>query len=210
MITTKWPALIVVGEEISPQLALEINIRTTRWPLSTNEHEYNAELMSYVLGRTMKKSEYGFCDWKEGEEVNKILRVIDTEYIHNNWLASCYILGPAGWCNPDGTIFSNNYNIGKWPSSEAVFEDLQKIAKEWPMLKMKVQTLSDEYCEDNLIVTDQWNIENGIVQEVIPESRLDEKFPKLEVKWNLDRSEIYYDVGTVKVGIDAIKRKFGK
>lgn len=78
------------------------------------------------------------------------------------------------------------------------------------MLKMKVQTLSDEYCEDNLIVTDQWNIENGIVQEVIPESRLDEKFPKLEVKWNLDRSEIYYDVGTVKVGIDAIKRKFGK
>lgn len=25
MITTKWPALIVVGEEISPQLALEIN-----------------------------------------------------------------------------------------------------------------------------------------------------------------------------------------
>lgn len=76
MITTKWPALIVVGEEISPQLALEINIRTTRWPLSTNEHEYNAELMSYVLGRTMKKSEYGFCDWKEGEEVNKILRVI--------------------------------------------------------------------------------------------------------------------------------------
>jgi len=30
MITTKWPALIVVGEEISPQLALEINIRTTR------------------------------------------------------------------------------------------------------------------------------------------------------------------------------------
>lgn len=42
-ISVKWPALVVVGEKVTPDQAAEILVRTASWPLSSNAHRVDAE-----------------------------------------------------------------------------------------------------------------------------------------------------------------------
>lgn len=206
MITTKWPGLIVVGSDISKELALEINIRTAHFPLSTNDHQYNVKLMSYILKRPIPYSEWGSY-YDLSEEISKIVKSINVHYFRNEWLASCYIGGPHGWCNPNGKLFSNNYNIGKWPSNEDVESELKLIAETWKQLQFTVQLLNNEYCCDDgeLIVTDQYEIDNGKVSKVEPSSRKD----NVEVVTNdysiFSHGETFLTLNDVKETIDRLR-----
>lgn len=83
------------------------------------------------------------------EEFEKEMGFIsNTEYVRNNMVASCYIYGAHGWCNPDGTI-SYVDNVGKWPSVEEIFNEWSTIAAAFPYLNVYVTLMSGEQCEDN-------------------------------------------------------------
>jgi hypothetical protein len=92
---------------------------------------------------------------------------LDLAYLENSQILSSWIGGPHGWCNWDGNIGCNNYNIGKWPSVKMVYDEWVKIAKEFPYLTLESQLLSTETCGDendelgNAIV--QFNIKDGLV-----------------------------------------------
>src|SRR5689334_7897912 len=89
---------------------------------------------------------------------------LDLSYLRNSRIVSCYVNGPHGWCNWDGTIFTNTYNIGKWPNCKEVLEDWQNIAEHFPFLKLKSQLWSTEQCEEGGHAVIQYNIANGTVE----------------------------------------------
>lgn len=162
MITCKWPGLVVLGEKIHPDLALEIIVRTM-FPLYTNQHKYLEEIYSRCVGR---KVSFSYSAPPEVEE-KAIANIggLPLTYMRSSWVASNWIGGPHGWCRPDGQIRSSNYNVGKWPTDEEISQDLALIAQTWPSLRFTVQCLDREHWgeEGDPKVSSQWEVKDGEV-----------------------------------------------
>ena len=207
MITCKWPGLIVKGDDIPVDLALEINLRTSYWPPSTNAHDYASALVERAIGRRPK----ALWDFKDGKEAASALGALDLCHLRNAWLASCWIGGPHGWCRPDGRIWCNSHNIGKWPSEEAVEADLRAIARTWPMLRFRVQVLDREHSETGpATVTDQWNVSDGNVLAEPPSERLDNGRSS-EWAWDWDAPTDQREIGIpLETALAAIDRLLGR
>jgi hypothetical protein len=90
--------------------------------------------------------------------------VLQLSYLENARIASSWIGGPHGWCDWDGTIGCANYNIGKWPTVEAVTEDWHAIAAAFPYLNLRAQLVPDEGEAESAVV--EWQISNGAVSTV--------------------------------------------
>lgn len=149
----KWPALLVKGEKISEEEAAEVLIRTNGVYIGGNDRALNKQLYDA----------FGCKQWKETierddmepYEIDKIdyapfnekWKMLDLSYMRNDRIVSAWIGGPHGWCDWDGKIFAANYNIGKWPSCEEVYEDWQKIAEAFPFLNLTAQLLPMEIGE---------------------------------------------------------------
>jgi hypothetical protein len=159
----KWPALLVVGERVTPDQAAEIIVRTANWPLSTNDHDW-AERVHLTVGAppdpygrstTLPPSdatpEVRQAFWHAVHEANDAfdaaIGVIPLEYLANSRIASSWIGGPHGWCNWSGAIGCNNFNIGKWPSTTDVRDEWKAIAAAFPFLCLQAQLLDREQCE---------------------------------------------------------------
>lgn len=196
MITCKWPGLLVLGDPIPEDLALEINLRTWSW--SSNERHYMAEIASRILGRPVDRWE-GF--YQNERAAKERIRALRTYYLSNAWITSNWVGGPKGWCRPDGQIRTCNYNIGKWPSAEDVEEGLAEVAAEWPVLRMRVQVLSGETYEPDLHVTDEWEVEGGRVRAVTPGTPV---LQPEEAPWSLGGSEIGIEPRKVFATIDRL------
>lgn len=188
----KWPALLVVGKPVTKEQAMEIIIRTDSFSFSTNDESFKQALCKYFydvnfteryqslydavrtkLGLTEK-------DWNKIseyiDEKNKELGLINLNYLDNHRIVSSWIGGPHGWCDWSGTIYSNNYNIGKWPSVEEVYKEWKAIAKEFPFLDLKCQLMGHESGypegETNQPVI-EFTVKNGKVKMSIPKAALD-------------------------------------
>ena len=93
--------------------------------------------------------EWAKADAARNELKAKINSIADQlSYLGNEQIVSSWIGGAHGWCDWHGNIFTNNYNIGKWPSCETVYKEWQIIAKAFPFLNLRSQLLSGETCED--------------------------------------------------------------
>lgn len=101
--------------------------------------------------------------WDFFDKLHKDIGYISDEYIYNSWFSSCFIFGPHGWMNPDGTIGYID-NIGKWPDVESVYNYWVKIAKEYPMLKIRITLMNGEGCEDNIEPVVTMKVANGKVR----------------------------------------------
>jgi hypothetical protein len=165
----KWPAIVVVGENVTLEQASEIIIRTNGglW-FSCNDHEW--EKMLYEALNVKLTGDYPRPDYADLELAQGVYSVLEeVEYLSNDRIASCYVGGPNGWCDWDGTIGVNDKNIGKWPSCEDVFEEWKTIARAFPFLNLQCQLFDKEHCEDNPQVLIQFDVADANVVPSIPE-----------------------------------------
>lgn len=160
---TKWPLLLVKGEPVTEQQANEILVRTiSPWGLSVNDQDWN-RTTGRILGITVDK--HGSHDYQSTKAVSERLGVLDLEYLYTSRIASAWIGGPKGWCDWDGRIGCNNYNIGKWPSEESVTDDWATIAAAFPYLVLTAQLVTDEG-EGELVA--EWRVQCGTVAQREP------------------------------------------
>jgi hypothetical protein len=167
----KWPALLVVGNKVSPIQANEILIRTADFHFSSNydviQDLYDAMGISYT-------NEGGWLmpNYESLTEARAVLKNLPLNYLHNSQIVSNYIGGPHGWCNWDGVIGCNSYNIGKYPSVAEVFDEWESIAAAFPYLTLKSQLFDGEICGDNIKPLVQFNVDKGTARLTYPEKGL--------------------------------------
>lgn len=185
----KWPALLVKGEKITKQQAMEIIIRTDDIiRLSSNDKDFENQICKITLGVECKR--YGDEDrniaiklgldpdkwndavWNYKEEKAKLVKPLELEYLNNRQILSNWIGGAHGWCDWNGNIHTNNYNIGEYPSVEEVYKEWVMIAKEFPFLNLRCQLLSGETCEPNTSPVVEFVVKNGEVSLIEPNETL--------------------------------------
>jgi hypothetical protein len=192
----KWPALIVKGKKVTEDQAKEIIIRTDDFYFSSNDHEFSKQLYEFIYNvkgegsmahcslHDCFKKEDGTNDWDKANEAERKIRndlkLLDLSYLHNSQIVSSWIGGPHGWCNWNGYIGTNNYNIGKWPSVEEVYNDWVKIAQAFPFLDLRSQLLSGETGEDNSYPLIEYIIKDGKVEMTKTEEILD--YPNFNIE----------------------------
>ena len=172
----KWPAMVVKGEPVTKEQAMEIIVRTGNIYFSCNDKEWNM-FLNYIyydlddmyddhFKGIAKELNVKETDTKVYEYISKKIKelgVLDLEYLRNERVASSWIGGPHGWCNWDGKIFSNNYNIGKYPTVEEVTEEWNKIAKAFPFLDLECVLYKGETSEEENEPLMQFTVKNGEV-----------------------------------------------
>lgn len=191
---SKWPRLLVVGDQVTREQANEIIVRTTRlWGVMTNDAVWEKLVKTALkLPPDLTHEDYAGPVEARLEKINerealveareRRLRTLDLHYMDlSDRIASCYVEGPHGWCDWSGHIFTDSYNIGKWPTAREVHCDLETIAAAFPFLRMTVQALSERYHADvpdpefedcGTYIHDEttpitWTVANGEVTYVI-------------------------------------------
>lgn len=182
----KWPGLLVVGDKVTREQAMEILIRTDDLEFSCNDNLFMRQLSKVVYGIDPDKSwhiadamqkQLGL-EWQDAwNKINKTrseYRIIENlYYLQNRMIVSAWVGGPHGWCDWEGNIYTAQYNIGKWPSVESVYNEWVDIASTFPFLKLTAQLLSREIGdEDPGVPVVQFNVANGVVSMSIPESQI--------------------------------------
>ena len=187
-ISEKWPCCIITGEPITHEQAMQIIWRTDStmdaWSMNWKGNDQDWSEWFCKIMKAPKRSNYKGLEGdafreainKQGElceHFNSLLGHIDLEYLCNDQINSSYIYGPNGWCHPDGYIGYSD-NIGKWPSIEEVYQELQTIVKAFPFLIMSVTIMDGEngYYEDSVISYEVSNGEVKILDTPIPASDL--------------------------------------
>ena len=180
----KWPGLLVVGKTVTREQAMEIIIRTDSLWFTSNDYEFSRELNNYLYDVNIDKSGYdkendAIADklgldrnnswnsiWNYKESKMAEVGQISLNYLDNDRIISSWIGGPKGWCNWSGRILADNFNIGKWPSVQDVYNDWVNIAKAFPFLDLKAQLLSTEIgdMDNEPEVVVQFNVKDGKVK----------------------------------------------
>lgn len=154
-ISNKWPAMVVVSQNrVTEQQAAEILMRTDyHFPDFTwaGNDKHHGKRLNRLFGipeesKTFDANEHR-ARWNNKEDLKRRLGVLELEYVGNAQIVSAWIGGPHGWCDWDGHIFSNNYNIGKWPEVSTVAQEWGKIAEAFPFLDLRCQLFDDEVGE---------------------------------------------------------------
>lgn len=162
IITTKWPALAIVGKSVTSEQADDILLRTWGGYFYSNDDPW-----MQAVGAIMGIEHKGFrqFDYQSEAACYKRLGGIDLHYLGNERIMAARLGGPFGWCDWDGKIGCNSYNIGKWPSVDEVEEDLRAIAAAWPFLDFRMQ-LFDGEGEGPLC--GEWRVWDGKAMETEP------------------------------------------
>lgn len=155
---TKWPRLLVTGQNISEDQANEVLIRTDSWLLMSNDRAWIAAVCA-AAGLAVGK--YGYLESKGLDEFRASIGALNLSYLDNERIVSSWIGGPHGWCSWSGRIGCSTYNLGKWPSTEDVTSDWQAIAAAFPYLDLRAQLVADEG-EGELV--GQWTVRAGLVE----------------------------------------------
>lgn len=194
----KWPALVVVGEPVTREQAMEILIRTDGLRFGGNHRERRNQLNSYLydveipskdtcwdalekaiikkLG-TEGESFMNNGVWSYEEQHLAEVGQISLEYLTNHQIISSWIGGAHGWCHWNGEISCNNYNIGKWPSVKEVFDEWKEIAKAFPFLDLRCQLMNHETSYEDKVKDPR-----PVVEFRVKGGRVTMKLPKAVLK----------------------------
>lgn len=168
----KWPGMVVTGDRVTPDRAMEIIVRTDSLNFCLNDHAFERHL-NEALGVGKHSRHSDTWDWDKLEEVRASLGCLDgLEYLRNSRIGSSWIGGPHGWCDWDGTIGCNNYNIGKWPTCEDVFGEWEAIARAFPFLCLRCQLFDGETCEEGIRPVVEYSVGGGTVDAIEPTDTL--------------------------------------
>ena len=150
----KWPGCEIRGKSVTVDQAAEIIIRTDDLYISCNDQEW-----THILNKEMGVAK---GDYDSVDKARDTYHNLELYYFCNDRIASCYIGGPNGWCNWDGTIHLSGKNIGKWPNLEALLEELNLIAKNFTYLDFKCQLFDNEFSEDKKGIV-EFTVKDGSV-----------------------------------------------
>lgn len=141
-ITNKWPAILITGDKVTEEQAIDIVIRT-------DEAVVNPCMFTFGNNHNFGKhwAESIGVDYEYDDSKFERINFVYLEYLQNRLLGSCWIGGSSSWIWEDGSIFRFS-NIGKWPSTEEVFDELKRIAQAFPYLKLKVTLFDEEVQSD--------------------------------------------------------------
>jgi hypothetical protein len=165
----KWPGLLVVGEKISEEQAADILLKTQHWFLLD---DISKKSLLYKEFKKIYISSFPEEDRisdipLDFDIIEKTIKPLELSHLSNHRISSSWIGGLHGWCDWDGKIFCNNYNIGKWPSLEYVKDDLTLIASSFPFLNFTLQLLSEEiHSEENSYPIYTCEVKNGSIIEI--------------------------------------------
>lgn len=146
----KWPGLLVAGNPVTSDQAIEILFRTADLDhMYTNDRAW-AKLAHEIMGfQTVNYDDRNYTKaWDHNKNRAEELGCIPLEYLENDRIASAWIGGMKGWCNWNGEIRAAEFNIGKYPSLEEVFNEWQAIAQAFPFLNLRAQLLDREIGEE--------------------------------------------------------------
>lgn len=194
----KWPQCIISGVDVTSQQALEIIRRTDQFFQSCfidtgNDREFIRKVKRYlgIPVRDDNDQSLSESDFDKIDKWKKDWGVIETEYIENSWIACSWVGGYHGWCSPTGCIGYRN-NVGKWPSEESIYSDLQKISEAFPFLDMKCTLMSKEECEFNLPESRplvSFVVKNGDVTRCLEPIEKEDLLPLKGIEVNFDRGD---------------------
>lgn len=153
----KWPRLIVAGDNVAVRQAAEINIRTNHWYYMHVNNKIFTRQVAEICGYELDN--IGYPKYPEVKDFIREYQVLDLRYLHNHNIGSSWIGGAHGWCWWDGSVGTDSFNIGKWPTIEEVENDLTLIATRWPFLRFDMQLAADEGVGD---VVAQWAVADGV------------------------------------------------
>ena len=148
-ITTKWTAMLITGEKVTEEQAIDIIIRTDEAVVNPNMYTFgnNEDFGTQWAKLIDVRYDYDESVYSRSECVN----FVSLEYLYNDLLGSCWIGGSHSWIWEDGSIFRFS-NIGKWQSTEKVFDELKRIAQAFPYLKLKATLFDEEVMPDFYII----------------------------------------------------------
>lgn len=160
----KWPALVVLGAPVTPTQAAEILIRTDGFLFSSNDDEFVRELFAELGVETTGERWPDPADWDSWYAARDRYGVLtNLDYLRNSRVVSSSVNGPHGWLDWDGRVHTTSYNVGKWPTVEAVLAEWELIARTWPFLDLKSQLMSGEVCEDDVRPLVEFRVRDGRV-----------------------------------------------
>lgn len=144
----KWPAFVVQGKKVEPELAAEILIRTDiylpDYTYGSNDKDF-CRAINGLFGIPVERDGDNVMEYfNRVDRLRDRLNKIPLEYLANARIASSWVGGPHGWIDWNGNVFCHNSNIGKWPSVEAVAEEWAVIAEAFPQLDLVCQLHSAE------------------------------------------------------------------
>jgi len=137
MILPKWPGLLVWGRPVNTVQASIIIIRTMPSYLSGADQIW----MNKVSNILDIDSNGIILSEEEIKTLKDRLGFLELFYLYNERIMSLYTGGIHGWCNWDGRIYCNSFNIGKWPSVNELFDEWSRIAESFPFLDLESQIL---------------------------------------------------------------------
>jgi len=144
----KWPAMVVHGDPVTPEQAGNIIVRTESWYISSNDQDWARQVYEAIGISTNGDRHWVQPNYKDLDRFKADIGYVgEVDYLANDRIASAWVGGPHGWCDWNGHIGSDNYNIGKWPGAEDVFREWSAIAAAFPYLNLRCQLFSGETCE---------------------------------------------------------------
>lgn len=164
----KWPRLLVLGNKVTKEQAMEIIIRTDSGWLSSNDKAFCKSLCHAM---DVAWEDY-HPNYDEMHTFRNKYKVLSLSYVSNDYITSSYIGGPHGWCSWSGDIMTYSYNIGKWPSISEVLNDWSAIADAFPFLELKCQLFDKESSEIGGIPLAEYHVTEGVVHLYEPEAPL--------------------------------------
>lgn len=181
----KWPGFICVGDNVTPDQAAIIQVRTSNlYGLTCNDRNWEKLVYKEL---NIPQNEYRCIDYDAADKAVKNYKNLGLEYLTNWHISSCWVGGPHGWCDWEGNIGCSNYNVGKWPEAVELFDEWQKIAQAFPYLNMRCQFGDREIGEEGLRPLIQFYMRNGLTWWLVPSE--DEKLftQPLDFVWNVGK-----------------------
>ena len=194
----KWPGLLVVGKKITKEQAAEIIVRTNQWGLMgfSNDNDFSEKIKNIYI-KTLPIEELISPIHFNYEILESKIKGLQLYHLYNDRIDSCWIGGLKGWCDWDGTIFCNNYNVGKWPSYREIFDDLQAISSNFPYLNFKLQLLNYEIGEEETVKLKpvlSFQVKDGGVKELFNKKLITKiysnEYPYRDHEWLKDKNHV--------------------
>jgi len=162
----KWPAIRVIGKSVTTAQAKEIIFKcddflTDCWGYSGGNNQDFKNWYREASGLVFMKDSDEETEDKFYESLGILAPKL--EYLGIDLASSCYVGGPTGWCNVDGTIALESKNVGKWPSVAEVFVEWQMIAEAFPFLDLTCTLYSGEYMEEDIKPLVTYVVKDGAV-----------------------------------------------
>ena len=212
-IANKWPAVRMVGPDVTEEQALDFIWKTDvalQYPqYCSNNQQFNRRLAEWI-GSPSCDDRHSREVWREWGETIQKRGQIGLEHFSSHWVASCMMGGPYGPVSPNGEV-NIAHNFGKWPDVGEIEKDLQLLADNFQWLSFQM-ALWDSADESQAVARGDepdmgWKLHNGQFERIDPKSVFEftpiPKSPSFQTSlFNLTRRETTWS-------LQALERMWG-